>query len=121
LESARANAVAAQAAVKRLKEMQSFEKVIAPFSGVITGRAYDNGSLILADPTSVDIKPMFKIAENDILRAFVNVPQSSSLDIKKGMAVRVTARERPGREYAGKVLGTTNYLDPTNLSLLTEV
>jgi RND family efflux transporter MFP subunit len=121
MESAIATVGADEANVNRLKQLVSFEKVTAPFSGVVTGRAYDNGSLIVADPTNIDIKPMFKIAENDILRAFVNVPQSSSLSIKKGMSVKVTARERPGREYVGKVLGTTNYLDPTNRSLLTEI
>jgi RND family efflux transporter MFP subunit len=121
LESANANAAAAEANVRRLKQMQDFEKVNAPFSGVVTGRAYDVGSMIVGNPTATDIKPMFKIAENDVLRAFVNVPQSSALAIKKGMDVTVSVRERPGRTYSGKVMGTTNYLDPTNRSLLTEV
>lgn len=121
LASAKANVLAGKATVDRFRELQSFEKVTAPFGGVVTGRAYDNGSLIIADPTNIDIKPMFKIAENDVLRAFVNVPQSSSLAIKKGMQVKITARERPGREFIGKVLGTTNYLDPANRSLLTEI
>src|SRR5690242_7778016 len=93
----------------------------APFSGVVTGRAYDVGSLILANPTATDIKPMFKIAENDVLRAFINVPQSAALQVRKGMEVDVTARQRPGRTFKGIVMGTTNYLDPTNRSLLTEV
>src|SRR5206468_3615956 len=58
---------------------------------------------------------------NDVLRAFVNVPQSNALMIRKGMTVDVTVRERPGRVFKGTVMGTTNYLDPTNRSLLTEV
>jgi RND family efflux transporter MFP subunit len=121
LESAQANVTAAEANVQRLTEMQSFQKVYAPFAGVITGRGYDVGSLIIANPTATDVKPMYKIAENDVLRAFVNVPQSASLQITKGMDVKVTVRERPGRSFAGKVMGTTNYLDPANRSLLTEV
>ena len=64
---------------------------------------------------------MFKIAQNDVLRAFVNVPQSAALQIKKGMEAKITVRERPGQIYIGKVMGTTNYLDPMNRSLLTEV
>jgi RND family efflux transporter MFP subunit len=121
LQSADANVVAAEANVARLRQLVSFEKVTAPFAGVVTGRTYDVGALILADPTTTDILPMFKIAENDVLRAFVNVPQSNALQIKMGMDVTVTARERTGRTFKGKVLGTTNYLDPGSRSLLTEV
>jgi RND family efflux transporter MFP subunit len=121
LQSAVANVKAGEANVKRLTELQSFENVVAPFDGVITGRAYDTGALILADPTDASTKPMYKIAENDILRVFVNVPQSSALSILQGMPARVTARERPGRIFTGTVLGTTNYLDPASRSLLTEV
>ena len=121
LESAQANVAAAQASVRRLSELQQFQKVYAPFDGVVTGRGYDVGSLITANPTAADVRPLFKIAENDVLRAFVNVPQSSALLIRKGMKVKVTARERPGRVFKGVVMGTTNYLDPANRTLLTEV
>lgn len=121
LEAAKANVTAAEANVQRLVELQSYEKVTAPFDGVVTGRAYDTGALINADPTSADIKPMYKIAENDVLRVFVNVPQSSALAVQKGMQVKVLARERPGRVFTGVVMGTTNYLDPANRSLLTEI
>jgi RND family efflux transporter MFP subunit len=121
VEAAKASVAASDANVQRLTELKKFEEVYAPFAGVVTGRTYDVGSLILADPTSADIKPMFKIAENDVLRVFVNVPQSSALQIQKGMDVKVTARERPGQVFIGKVMGTTNYLDQTNRSLLTEV
>ncbi len=119
--AANANVAASDANVQRLAEMKKFEEVYAPFAGVVTGRTYDVGSLILADPTSADVKPMFKIAENDILRVFVNVPQSAALQIQKGMKVNVTARERPGRTFIGEVMGTTNYLDQASRSLLTEV
>ncbi|HWE02946.1 MAG TPA: efflux RND transporter periplasmic adaptor subunit [Tepidisphaeraceae bacterium] len=110
-----------KANVQQLTEMQSFEKIIAPFSGVVTGRAFDVGAFIMANPTATDIVPMFKIAENDVLRAFVNVPQNYALTIRKGMKVNVSARELPGRTFVGVVLGTTNYLDPAARSLLTEV
>ena len=75
---------------QRLTETRSFQKVFAPFSGVISGRAYDVGSLIVANPSNVDVKPLYKIAQNDVLRAFVNVPQSTALSIKKGMECTVT-------------------------------
>lgn len=121
IASAKANVAAAEASVRRLTKLQGFQKVTAPFSGVVTGRGYDVGSLIIANPTATDAKPMFKLAENDILRAFVNIPQSFALQVKKGMVVNVTVRERPGQTFPGFVMGTTNYLDPTNRSLLTEV
>ncbi len=120
-ESAKANVAAAEANVKRLSDLQSYEKVYAPFGGVITSRPYDTGSLILADPTATDVKPMYKIAANDVLRAFVNVPQSSALSIRKGMDTKVNAKELPSRTFAGKVMGTTNYLDLNDRTLLTEV
>lgn len=121
LRSATANVAVGNAEVKRLSEMQSFEKLTAPFGGVVTGRAYDVGAMILANPTTADTMPLFKVAENDILRAFVYVPQTYSLMIQKGMAVKLTARERPNRIFQGSVMGTTNYLDPAARSLMTEV
>lgn len=121
LRSAQANVAVGEAEVKRLSDLQSFETILAPFSGVVTGRAYDVGAMILANPTSTDTQPLFKIAENDVLRAFLYVPQNYALTIEKGMKVNITSRERPGRVYAGQVLGTTNYLDPAARSLMTEV
>jgi RND family efflux transporter MFP subunit len=121
LASANANVQAAEANVKRLSDLQSYEQVIAPFPGIVTGRTYDIGALILADPTQTDTQPMYKIAENDVLRVFVNVPQSSALSIVKHMKANVTTRERPGRVFVGEVMGTTNYLDTASRSLLTEV
>lgn len=121
LRSAEANVGVAEAEVKRLSEMQSFEKLTAPFGGVVTGRAYDVGAMILANPTATDVLPLFKLAENDVLRAFVYVPQTYALMIQKDMEVKITARERPGRVFTGFVMGTTNYLDPSARTLMTEV
>jgi RND family efflux transporter MFP subunit len=121
LQSVQANVAAAEANVRRFTELQQFQKVSAPFGGVVTGRGYDVGSLITANPTAADTRPLFKIAANDVLRAFVNVPQSTALQIRKGMKVKVTARERAGRVFEGYVMGTTNYLDPANRSLLTQI
>lgn len=121
VHSADANVGVAEAEVKRLTELQGFEKLTAPFSGVVTGRAYDVGAMILANPTSTDTQPLYKLAENDVLRAFVYVPQNYALMIQKDMQVKITARERPGRVFTGVVMGTTNYLDPAARTLMTEV
>lgn len=120
VEAAAANIEAAEANVKRLTDLQSFEKVTAPFAGVITSRPYDTGAYISAGGTG-GAREIYRIAQNDTLRAFVNVPQSIALSIEKGQDVSVEAKERPGRSFVGKVMGTTNYLDQASRSLLTEV
>ncbi len=104
VQSAQANVAAAEANVKRLSDLQSFESIIAPFDGVVTGRAYDTGALIVADPTDVNTKPMYKIAENDVLRVFVNVPQSSACRSSRRCppgSPRRAARSRLHRPGAG--------------------
>lgn len=120
VEAAIANIEAAEANVKRLADMQSFEKIIAPFDGVITSRPYDNGAFISAGGVG-GVREIYRIAQNDTLRAFVNVPQSIALSIEKGQDVSIEAKERTGRKFVGKVMGTTNYLDPATRSLLTEI
>ena len=111
----------AEANVKQLEVMKSFQKIVAPFHGVVTGRAYDPGAFILANPTTTDILPLFKIAKIDVIRAFIQVPQSYALSVKQGQKVTITAREVANRKFTGEVLGTTNYLDPAARSLLTEI
>jgi RND family efflux transporter MFP subunit len=111
----------AEANVEQLEVMKSFQKIVAPFRGVVTGRAYDPGAFILANPTTTDILPLFKIAKIDVIRAFIQVPQSYALTIKQGQKVTFKAREVPNREFTGEVLGTTNYLDVSARSLLTEI
>jgi len=94
VQAVQANVAAAEASVRRLAELQQFQKVSAPFAGVVTGRGYDVGSLITANPTAADTRPLFKIAQNDVLRAFVNVPQSTALQIRKGMKVLIRSFSR---------------------------
>ena len=121
LNQAKAQVGVAKATVDQFAVLQSFEKIVAPFPGVVTGRAYDVGAFIIANPTTADIPPMFKLAKIDVIRAFVQVPQNYALSVKQGQKVTITAREVPEREFIGEVLGTTNYLDLTARSLLTEV
>ena len=116
----KAAVLAGQANVKRLEEMQSFEKITAPFAGTITARNFDVGALINASGTSGG-QPLFRIAETDVLRVWANVPQAYSTEVKPGLKANVAVREFPGRTFTGEVAHTAGALDPATRTLLTEV
>jgi RND family efflux transporter MFP subunit len=105
--------------VRRLEEMQHFQKVYAPFDGVITARNIDIGALINAGSTPV--KELFDIASTSRLRVYVNVPQAYSRDVRPGAGAELTLAELPGRQFAGKVVRSADSIDPTSRTLLTEV
>jgi RND family efflux transporter MFP subunit len=119
LAVARANVVAQQAAVNRLVQLTSFEKVTAPFDGVITSRFIDVGSLVTADAASGS--PLFSIARTDVLRGQVYVPQMAYFGIKDGDRATVTVPELPGRVFEGKVARNAQALAAGTRTLLTEV
>jgi RND family efflux transporter MFP subunit len=109
-----------QANIERLETLQSFQKVTAPFSGVITARNIDPGDLVSADsPTSS--REMFHLVQMDTLRVFVNVPQVFSTDVKIGQKAIVYRREDPKRTFAGTITRTADALDTSTRTLLTEV
>jgi RND family efflux transporter MFP subunit len=109
-----------EATIQRLETLQSFQKVTAPFSGVITARNVDPGDLVSADsPTST--REMFHLVQMDTLRVVVNVPQVFSTDVKVGQKAVVYRREDPKRTFPGVVTRTADALDPSTRTLLTEV
>lgn len=108
------------AKVKELSDMVSFEKVTAPFDGTITSRPYDVGALIAANGTG-GAQALFRIAETDVLRVWVSVPQSYAPAIHPGLEAELTVREFPGKKFAGKVSNTAGALDTATRTLLTEV
>ena len=120
LDAGRATVNADEANVRRLLELQSFQKVYAPFDGVITVRNVDPGSLITAGSTTGTTE-LFTLAQVDILRIFVFVPQSYAPDIKVGQTADVSVRELPGRVFQGTVARTAGAIDATSRTLLTEV
>jgi len=120
VDAARATVNADDANVHRLLELQSYQKVYAPFDGVITVRNVDPGSLITAGSTA-GTTMLFSLAQVDVLRIFVYVPQANAPDIKVGESAKVSVRERPGRVFTGKVTRTAGAIDPTSRTLLTEV
>ena len=98
---ARANLAAADANVERLRELDTFKRVAAPFAGVITRRNVDIGDLI-----DTSGKPLFLLAQTDPLRVYVNVPQSYAQLVSAGQPVVVTQAELQGRSFKGKVART---------------
>jgi RND family efflux transporter MFP subunit len=109
-----------ESAVQRFVDLQGFQKIVAPFPGVITARNIDAGDLIPADSPSTT-KELFHLMRTDTLRVMVNVPQVFARGINVGQAVAVYGSDDPQKQYAGKVTRTTDALDPATRTLLTEV
>jgi RND family efflux transporter MFP subunit len=120
-EAKQANLQSSQANVKRLQELQSFQKIYAPFSGVITARNTDVGALIDSGSGGGVRTELFHIVQPDKLRVYVSVPQVYSQAAKPGLIADLTLSEFPGRPFAGKLVRTANAIDPTSRTLLVEI
>lgn len=152
-EVAQANVLAAQNSVRanqanldRMLKLQQYERVVAPFGGIVTARNVDVGALISTSgagspggaPTSQDFGasgstaatpstgqalggPLFRIANIDTLRVFTSVPQAYAASVKPGQTAAVSISDLPNREFTGKVTRTANALDPNTRTLLAEV
>jgi RND family efflux transporter MFP subunit len=120
MKAKQATLAAAQANVKRLEQLQSYEKVYAPFDGVITVRNVDTGALIDAG-NSGPPAALFELAQTDRLRIFVNVPQDDSAYVAPGTAVQLTLSQYPGRTFQGTVARTAGAIDPRSRTLRVEV
>jgi RND family efflux transporter MFP subunit len=112
-----AGVIAAQANVDRLAQLKDFQQVTAPYDGVVSARNAQVGALINAG-AGVEI---FHIAETDILRVFVSVPQTYVRSIHKGLEAEVLVPEFPGRIFHGEVARFAGSLDSASRTLLTEV
>jgi len=121
-----------QANVRRLEELTSFERVVAPFNGTVIERNFDVGALITAGspvdntavaPSSLSGAPngLFELAEIDVLRVFVNVPQPFAPNVKPGLPVQVSVRGQLMQPVMGKVTRTASALDAGTRTLLTQV
>jgi multidrug efflux pump subunit AcrA (membrane-fusion protein) len=127
----------AQANVNRLEQLQGFEKITAPFDGVLTARNTDNGQLInsgnastgsstgvgnsAAGSTTVNTRELFHIAAINTLRVFINVPQIYSIDAKPSTVADLTLDQFPGRKFSGKLVRNANSIDLATRTLLVEV
>src|SRR6185369_11554677 len=118
--AAEANVTANKANLERLASMQSFQKIRAPFAGVITVRNVDNGALIGAGSSS-NTQPLFRMAQTDVLRVFINLPQSFVPEVTPGLIAELAVREYPQKHFSAQVTSFAGALDPTTRTLLTEV
>ena len=112
---------ASQANVKQLQALQSFEKIYAPFDGVITARNTDIGDLINSGSNTAVKTDLFHIAQPGTLRVYVNVPEEYSRGIKVGMTPDITLAEFPGRKFQGKLVRTAEAINMTTRTLLIEI
>lgn len=112
---------AAQANVKRLEELQSFEKIYAPFDGIITARNTDIGNLIDSGSSGGARTELFHVAQPDKLRVYVNVPEAYSQSAKPGLKAALTVPEYPGKRFEGTLVRTADAIDPATRTLLVEV
>jgi len=106
--------------VRRLEDLVSFEKVYAPFDGVITVRNTDTGWLIDAGAASPS-KQLFQLAQTSILRIFVAVPEVYSRAARVGAAATLTLDEFPGQTFRGTVTRTSQSIDMASRTLNTEI
>jgi len=117
---AQANLKAQQAQVERLEKESGYEKIVAPFDGVVTQRSVDVGSLVTADSTAGSA--LFAIARTDTVRVQVNIPQDVSFGLKDGVAANIHVAEiLPGRVFTGHVARTANALQTGTRTMLAEI
>jgi RND family efflux transporter MFP subunit len=114
---AEAAVAAQQANIQRLRDLQGFSRLTAPFSGVITSRSIERGSLVTAGNGT----PLFRLASTDTVRVFVQVPQSAAPGVAPGLPSKIQIREFPGQSFVGKVARTAGALDPASRTLNTEI
>jgi len=114
---------AAQANVRRLQQLQSFEKVYAPYSGVVTVRNTDIGDLIDSGSpnSSGTAKELFRVASIDMLRVYVAVPENYAPAIRDGNTATLTLDEYPNQQFVGKIARNSNAIDQTSRTLNVEV
>jgi RND family efflux transporter MFP subunit len=117
----RATVQAAEANVKRLEQLQSFEKIYAPFDGVVTARNTDIGALIDSGSSGGTRTELFHIAQPDKLRVYVNVPEAYAAGVKPGLNVDLMVSEFPGRRFPGTLVRTAEAIDQATRTLLVEV
>jgi RND family efflux transporter MFP subunit len=120
ITAAEASVAANRANVARLQQMQSFERIVAPFDGVITERNVERGDLVSTGNSSPG-KPLFSIAQSGTLRIQIDVPQSEAVNIKDGQKVSIDVKERLGRVYTGIVIRNAGALNNAARTMLTEV
>jgi RND family efflux transporter MFP subunit len=120
LAAQEANVQAATAAVSRLEQMQGFEKIVAPFDGVITERKTDFGDLVNAGNAGTG-RELFRISQNNMVRVFVSVPEEFSSEVKPGTKASMDVISLPNRRLVASVTRTADAIDATSRTLTVEL
>src|SRR6516225_8786088 len=120
LEAKRAIVQSGEANVRRLEELESFKHIYAPFSGVITRRNVDIGTLVNAG-NGGSAAQLFFLAQTDPIRVFVNVPEAYASSIQPGLSAYLELTQYPGQKFQGKVVRSAEAIDLATRTLLTEV
>jgi RND family efflux transporter MFP subunit len=110
-----------QANVKRLQETQSFQKIYAPFSGVISARNTDVGALIDEGSSGGTRTELFHLVQPDKLRVYVNIPEAFAPAAKPGLSAELVLSEFPGKSFEGKLVRTADAIDRTTRTLPVEI
>ena len=131
-----ANVAAAQAGVSSIQHALAFKEVVAPFDGVVTARRVDVGDLVAAGggtssssgtsmagttPASGSSTELFRVAQTQILRIYVTVPEHDSAAVVPGVTAHITLASHPDESVAGTLVRTSESIDPTSLTLLAEI
>lgn len=119
-EAKKATTQSSEANLRRLEDLESFKRVTAPFSGVITKRNVDIGTLINAGNGGTG-QQLFVLSQTDPIRAYVNVPETYAPAVRAGLGAYLELTQYPGQKFQGKVVRTADSIDPTSRTLLTEV
>src|SRR5258708_1709785 len=110
-----------QANVKQLETLQSFEKIYAPFDGIITARNTDVGALVDSGSSGGVKSDLFHLSQVDRLRVYVNVPEEYSQATISGLTAELTLAEFPGTTFSGKLVRTSQAINYETRTLLAEI
>jgi len=111
---------AGQANVQRLEQLKAFEKVVAPFDGVIIARSTDVGALIQSSGDTSSAKELFHLADNHILRIYFSVPEIYAATVKHDEEAMITFDAFPGEKFTGTLIRDSAALDPLSHTLNVE-
>jgi len=120
MEAKLATVKSAEANVRRLEELESFKHIYAPFSGVVTRRSVDTGTLINAGNGGTS-QQLFFLAQTDPIRVYISVPETYAASIRAGLGAYLELTQFPGQRFQGKVVRTAESIELGTRTLLTEV
>ncbi len=120
LDVRRADLQAAEAEVRRFRDLQGYQQITAPFAGIVVSRNVEKGDLVQADTPDPD-RYLFRIARLDVLRVTIDVPQTEVARVRVGTPAEVRFTEFPGATLKGSVVRTAGRLDTASRTLRAEI